>query len=497
MDMANFFSPDDSVLTCDFIERGLSFQLEGITACCESTMQSPPLLTPEEINSGKLSYALIVERRKKLFLAINGKGDANPGMCAKCARKVQKKFKDISLDYLGNIPVVNIQHYTKCNMKCAYCCYAIEGRQYPEVYPMDAVIKAIDCFKANGKCLGNIWCTFSGGEPTLLSDCDKFIDYFFENNLGGLCLFSNAIKYSTEVAKRLETNQIYLTTSIDAGVPSTFKKMRGVDAMYKVIDTLIRYKKTGTKNLWLKYIVTENNISEEDLFGFVFLMTAINPDKIYIAVDFPYGDKEIPDSHAVFAAKLWYYLKKYAGANIQYYSDVNSADTKFGIFYRKMQEELARLCEKAPLTDEYVLTVTPTPSVVESVVEEVMPSEEKKVECLPPYTQLRNLSEVNNSKVLSLCDRIYQRFSPKKFVYHFIKRSMLFDENFYREQYGQNLPLNCDCIAHYIEKGAVEGKKPAPWFDPQRYVLLYSDVRNIDPFFHYLRYGISEGRSIE
>lgn len=32
------FSPDDNVLSCEFIERGLSFQLEGITACCESTM---------------------------------------------------------------------------------------------------------------------------------------------------------------------------------------------------------------------------------------------------------------------------------------------------------------------------------------------------------------------------------------------------------------------------------------------------------------------------
>lgn len=521
------FSPDDNVLSCEFIERGLSFQLEGITACCESTMQSPPLLTPEEINAGKISYELIVERRKKLFYAINGKGDFDPGMCKTCSRKYRAKFKDISFEFIGKIPVMNIQHYTTCNMRCKYCCYAQSGRLIPEKYSTNSIIKAIEAFREKGKCLNDIWCTFSGGEPTLLADSDKFIEYFFQNNLGGMSLFSNALKYSPAVAKRLDSNQIFLTTSLDAGIPSTFTKMRGVNALQKVVDNLILYRKTNTKNIWLKYIVTENNCGEDDMFSFIFLMLALQPDKIYIAVDFPYGDKEIDDSLAVFAGKLWYNLKKYGDFNLQYYSDVNSADPKFKRFYDQMMDQFHALCEEAPLSKKFLLNrnnsnIQNIQALYDKIMSQFMSTESTTVsgkfvaskreyeefididiypeergrerETCIPQDIVKRFVNLQQYFIPKIVDKIYCRLSHASFIRYVIARSLLFDTEYYLSQF-ENVIIS-DPIKHYCEIGFKLGKNPNQWFNGDIYVKNNPDVEGKNPFYHFLRYGIYEGRVI-
>lgn len=494
------FSQDDLVWTCDFIERGLSFQLEGITACCESTMQSPALVTPEEINCGKLSYDIIINRRTELFLAINGKGTMNPGKCGKCSRKIKKRFSEVEFESLGNIPVMNIQHYTKCNMKCIYCCYANDGRQVPEKYSTSIIIDIINQFIQKGKCIKNIWCTFSGGEPTLLSDCDKFIDFFYKNNLGNICLFSNALIYNHEIENRLKAGQIFLTTSIDAGTPSTFKKMRGVDSIYRVVDNLIKYRKTNTKNLWLKYIITENNISDDDLFSFVFMMVALRPDKIYIAVDFPYGDKEIPDGYAHFAAKLWYNLKKYGRFDIQYYSDVNSADPKFGKFYQKLKQELASLCERTQLTEEYILTdyVSRDEEILGNYNEETYDVKEMNTSENSLKTNIGNkfLKQIRYCLFYTIKLFIFSFFSKTYRKILFIHCSGMFDNLFYKQN-NQDV-VNIMPIEHYVKYGAEEGRDPNAWFSTMKYYENNPDVKMCgeNAFYHYLLYGVAENRSL-
>jgi hypothetical protein len=90
-----------------------------------------------------------------------------------------------------------------------------------------------------------------------------------------------------------------------------------------------------------------------------FLMMASHPDKVYIAVDFPYGDKQIPYESAVFAAKMWYMLDKYTGIYVQFYSDNNEADPKFSKFYLDFNNEYKRLKELAPIDDTYILPLPP------------------------------------------------------------------------------------------------------------------------------------------
>jgi sulfatase maturation enzyme AslB (radical SAM superfamily) len=310
---------------------------------------SPLLITSEEMNKVDLTYDFIIERRKQLFYALNSTDQSDAGDCAYCSNVYSTKFGDINFQRLGGGTAINIQHYTTCNLYCTYCVYAIDKNFLEPQYSYQAIIKFIKCFADADKIIYPVWITFSGGEPALLHDFDIFLNDLVSFKNFGICIFSNATVFNNTIYQMLKENKIYLTTSLDAGIPSTFKSMRGRNMLHKVFENLVKYKNSGTTNLWLKYIITENNSDDDDLYAFVFMMAAIKPNKIYVAVDFPYGDKQIPQELSVAAAKLWYLLEKYTGIPLQYYSDVATADSKFGVFFSNMMCEYNKLYDNEPI----------------------------------------------------------------------------------------------------------------------------------------------------
>ncbi len=76
-----------------------------------------------------------------------------------------------------------------------------------------------------------------------------------------------------------------------------------------------------------------------------------------------------------------------------------------------------------------------------------------------------------------------------------IKKSGLFDEEFYRLTY-QDLQPQDDVVKHYCKHGWREGRNPSANFDTCYYLLTYSDIRDADinPFWHYVVKGVSEKR---
>ena len=62
--------PDDMVKSCKYIEMGSCFSLDGIYACIQGTVNSPLLVTTEELNSGTLTHVRVVQRRRALFAAL-------------------------------------------------------------------------------------------------------------------------------------------------------------------------------------------------------------------------------------------------------------------------------------------------------------------------------------------------------------------------------------------------------------------------------------------
>jgi GT2 family glycosyltransferase len=77
-----------------------------------------------------------------------------------------------------------------------------------------------------------------------------------------------------------------------------------------------------------------------------------------------------------------------------------------------------------------------------------------------------------------------------------LKRSEIFDTNFYTQQYPEVATSGMDPVFHYLERGAAEGCNPNAVFDSTWYLRTYSDVASarLNPLLHFIRRGAKEGR---
>jgi hypothetical protein len=73
--------------------------------------------------------------------------------------------------------------------------------------------------------------------------------------------------------------------------------------------------------------------------------------------------------------------------------------------------------------------------------------------------------------------------------------SGLFDTEFYAAQVGMK-PDRDRCVRHYLQQGGAGGFSPNRLFDGTAYLAAHPDVAaaQMDPFFHFVVFGIAEGR---
>lgn len=77
-----------------------------------------------------------------------------------------------------------------------------------------------------------------------------------------------------------------------------------------------------------------------------------------------------------------------------------------------------------------------------------------------------------------------------------VRRSSLFDEDWYLATYPDVERSGIDPIVHYLENGWKEGRDPGPRFSTSAYLRANSDVAalGVNPLLHYVEYGHTEGR---
>ncbi len=307
------FKPNDIVKSCKYIEQGSYFGLDGVRFCVMGTISAPMLVPTEELNRDELTHEIVVQRRREHFEALNGLREGQTDPCSTCANLKEKPYKDVDFTFLGGEPLpaaMGIQHFSACNQRCTYCVFTVEDNFIKSQYDP---IKYMELFRKAGKLRGNNWIDFSGGETASLKDFDRILNYLTDNDLGTVVVYSNAAIFNQTLYDSLAKNKVILTTSLDTGIASSYAKLHGTKTFPKVIRNLIRYRNSGTHNLWLKCVICESNRSEDDLWGFVMAMLALRPNKIMICPDFPYGQDAVPEETLKFAAKLWYLIEQLVG----------------------------------------------------------------------------------------------------------------------------------------------------------------------------------------
>ena len=306
------FAPEDTVKSCDYIERGISFLVDGLYCCCLSSGNSGILIDSsilnsyEDIQSHEL-YDLIIKERKQYFLALNGKISRPLGHCNDCIFLCEKPFREVTFSSLGGksgLQVIDDQSSMICNHKCVYC----GGKQYACQYDNRIVLKTIEGFVSKKK-PSFFFIAINSGEPSLRKDLDELLDYLMMQQLENVNIYSNASIYSKGIEKSLKNNQVKLITSVDAGTRETYKSVHRADDYSRVINNLISYSVMGNgKHIRIKYIVLddESNTSDDDLFGFLYAALLIKPEDISILPQFRDISEKVPNSTIEFAAKMFY-----------------------------------------------------------------------------------------------------------------------------------------------------------------------------------------------
>lgn len=96
-----------------------------------------------------------------------------------------------------------------------------------------------------------------------------------------------------------------------------------------------------------------------------------------------------------------------------------------------------------------------------------------------------------------ILNRIHSQITNRK-DYKKIKRSNLFDNDYYLRNNNDVLLSGIDPVWHYLLYGGFEGRNPSFKFNSQRYLEIYDDVKDngMNPLLHYLKFGIFENRDI-
>lgn len=303
---------------------GLLLNDKKIMSCCSS--QSISLIDKDDLDFSTVTGEEIQNARKALFEGIN---DGTNKSCQGCFELIEKEESEIEIGPVFYFPV---GIFNTCNFRCQYCGFTDEqlGEKLDEKHAK--ILPIIQNFHKNGLLKPFFNLGLTGGEPSLITDIPEALSFIAQNYESmDFTLFSNssvtnrAEKLVPELSKIPENINKILCTSIDAGTPETYKKVRGKDLYYNTVNNIINYAKHSSfDTIILKYIIQldHSNTSDEDLFGFLNLVKLISQNysertSVVIDRDCNMNRNECVDDEIIAAAgKLYYAAEKILGIKI-------------------------------------------------------------------------------------------------------------------------------------------------------------------------------------
>jgi len=268
------------VKSCPKLESGFRFAIDGIRACELGPFHSPLYWSAEEVVNLEFTGEMIAQKRRWLFDLLNDERTDIP--CKHCQMVVMKKRDEVNFNRLGHI---DLAADTRCNLRCSFCGYT-HTNSFSE--PKYDPLKILRLFEPNDVQWDSA-VDFGGGEPTLLSNFDEYIDYFKSRRIR-VFLYTNGTIYRQSVSDGLSSGSIrWACISLDSGTPRTYQRIKKSDSFHTVIENIARYSRAAQKGagqVAVKYIFSEYNSNEDDIAGFTYAMLAVRPQEVWLTFDF-------------------------------------------------------------------------------------------------------------------------------------------------------------------------------------------------------------------
>lgn len=252
----------DTHLTCKDIESSLFLGPDEIRACCKRffvdnkrkgdvvLLKANPDITLSDINNAKAN----------LVARLNS-GEASE--CSGCPYIERCETTKSKIEY------ISFENFSYCNMRCTYCSPRYYGGTEAS-YSTTSIIE--DLSRKKDLLSDRCHVVWGGGEPTLSPSFNGVNAVLSsDERVNKVRVLSNSLRYSSHLEANMKLDKYHLVTSIDAGTQEVFSDIRGRGKIDDVIDNLVKYKThiSDPKHLTVKYILTAQNGSSEELTAFV------------------------------------------------------------------------------------------------------------------------------------------------------------------------------------------------------------------------------------
>ena len=259
----------EKYISCKWLESGVCFDNgvygSNVKLCCY--MSAPGggnSMIFEGYKGEKINWEEFF-KIKNQYREVQKRGDTVEG-CRGCVFLEENDW--IQSDYIDSII---FDHFTKCNCNCTYCYTEEDKKRYNSLKTYNIFPIIEDMYKLNIlKVGGSIG--FGGGEPTILPEFEKLLNFLIKKGFRNIRVPSSGIKYSRVIEKGIKTGQVTVVVSIDSSSSETYQKIKQINAYNVVSKNLIRYAKAqkNSYNVISKYIIIPNiNDNKTEIDGWL------------------------------------------------------------------------------------------------------------------------------------------------------------------------------------------------------------------------------------
>lgn len=245
---------------CRFLGHFISYRKDNFSPCC-ITKQCPIVKT-----TGSIPERVAHWQKYTTELVEDIRND-RPNACSKCPHLKYGFYpKTIKLD---TINFGTNQPGDVCNFRCIYCFSENQLKRLKndeDGFTTYEILRQLSEMPEYDTSDFNI--QLSNGEFCANKHYNEIFDVLLKTKWKVVFLTNMSI-YNEKFAQFLETGRaVRVLVSLDAGTPETYKKVKGVDCLEKVVNNLKKYPLHKTK-LCLKYIFLEGiNDNDADVDGF-------------------------------------------------------------------------------------------------------------------------------------------------------------------------------------------------------------------------------------
>jgi glycosyltransferase involved in cell wall biosynthesis/sulfatase maturation enzyme AslB (radical SAM superfamily) len=340
-------------LSCKDLDSSIFLGPDEIRACCKrffskGIQKGDVVLLKADASIG---FTDIQTAKDALIARINAD---NAPECSGCPYIERRDPNQSETNY------VSLENFSYCNMRCTYCSPKYYGGTEAKYNATEIIQKLAETPQKLGSNCHVVW---GGGEPTLSPRFDAINSTLMTlPQVGKIRVLSNSLRFSETLAKNLNDSHFHLVTSIDAGTQDTFKKIRGVGNLDKVLQNLERYRDQtpDPHRITVKYIICADNFTSVELQNYVQRISQSRLKDCLFQISCDFTVDKAADEMICGIYELAIRLKA-SGINTVFFDDLIRDRIKIDV---RLYEIILKHLKSLNLTDTFILTANPSQQIV-------------------------------------------------------------------------------------------------------------------------------------